>query len=426
MKRFEGKENILFAIFFTCYLAALAVWGINREHWHDEYHFVKTIHYFGKTPILSALYNYEEMSTPLPFLTYALWGKMTGFQLPHLRIFSLIIAFCTYLAIFSFFKRHLSQRTSLFAVVFLACIPYFAGASIFVFTDMMAILFLALAFLAAEKRKPVLLSISLAAAVLSRQYFIFLVPPFFFFYALRLYFLKNRSEAYFAIGTLLSCIPLGALFLYWGGSCPVNETQKMYVSNAFLFHPEFLSLYIGQIFLYALPFTLYYWKKFYLNRRILVSSLILSSFYLISPIKPSAPAIEVNKLTVGYFHRFLTLFLNDTMIHVVFYLCFLLALPLLLTFIFNAISNFRNRNFSLVFLSELSLLFFLITMSFSYLLWEKYFIPILPLVLFLQATIPMQHVPSVQKDSLGNPRQIPNDAETSVQQKSIISAVPRS
>lgn len=384
MKFINDKETWFFYFFLMLYLISLSIWGINRsEPWHDEGHFVETIEYFGKNLNLTALYNYEEMSTPLPFIVYALWGKLVGFQLPLLRILSILVAFSTYVVFFALFKNYYSSLIALLAVSFIALNPYFAGASVFVFTDMMAVCFLGLSFLAVLKGKPVLLGIALASALLTRQYLAFLVPAFFLFFLLNLVYSGERIYLKYLSAVALSCVPLGLLVLFWGGFSPVNNVKNLYIPYAFTFHPEFLTLYICQIIIYVFPFVLYNWKKFYLNNKILLISLAVSFLYLLFPVRPSMPGIEVNVLTVGYFHRFLKIFLSDRITHVVFYFSYLLSLPVLFTFLYSVVSDIKQKRLGLRFLCVATLLFFLLVMPFSYLLWEKYFLPVLPVVVFL-------------------------------------------
>lgn len=380
----KGRETRIFLSFLMFYFILLALWGINRsEPWHDEQHFVETVNYFGQNFNSNALYNYEEMSTPLPFIIYAAWGKLVGFQLPVLRILSIIIALITYLLFFSLFKNYYSSLTALMAVPFFAFNPYFAGASIFVFTDMMAILFLGLSFVSLQRGKPVLLGIALASALLTRQYLVFLVPAFFLYIFLNFRNSGQKGYLKYMSAVALSCVPLVLLMFFWGGSSPVNTVRNNYISYAFTFHPSFLTLYISQIFIYSFPFILFQWRKFYQNKRIVLISLLLSVSYLAFPVSSSIPAIEADVFTVGYFHRFLKMFLSDGMVHIVFYLTYLMSLPVLISFISSALDDFKQKRIGLRFLCAVTFLFFLLVMPFSYLVWEKYFIPVLPVVVFL-------------------------------------------
>ena len=111
--------------------------AFERPYWGDEIHFVETINRFGKNMGLNTIKHYNEMSTPLPFMLYALWGRIFGFEIHILRILSVIIAVATYilfhwLLFLIFGNIKVASLTSAFLVLH----PYMVGFSVFVFTDM--------------------------------------------------------------------------------------------------------------------------------------------------------------------------------------------------------------------------------------------------------------------------------------------------
>jgi 4-amino-4-deoxy-L-arabinose transferase-like glycosyltransferase len=380
----SGKESILFLLFFFFYFFLLVLFGINRPIWYDERHFVETIRYFGKTPFFQALYSYEEMSAPLPFILFSLWGKLSGFSLISLRIFNLLIAFLSYLVIYRFFTTYLNKKVSLLLIIFTTINPYFAGASIFVFTDMISILFMFLAFYAVARDNSLLMFFGLSGSLLCRQYLAFLIPSFFIFYLIRLLKAEERKAALRnVISISLSCLPLLFLFIYWHGSCPVNETKKLYMDNAFKFHLNAAVLYLSQVVIYTIPFSIVLSKKVYNNTKILILSVLLSSIYFFAPVKASPAAIEVSRFTVGYLDRAISILKIKGLSQVVFYAGFLLSIPILLHWIKTIIEKIQQNELDIQALVILTMFTFLLVMPFSYLLWEKYFMPVLPIVLFL-------------------------------------------
>src|SRR6266568_4671245 len=64
----------------------VCVIGLNHPTWGDEGHFIGTITSFGSDLSIAQLTNYPEVTTPLPFIVYALWGRAFGFDPFHLRI----------------------------------------------------------------------------------------------------------------------------------------------------------------------------------------------------------------------------------------------------------------------------------------------------------------------------------------------------
>jgi hypothetical protein len=65
--------------------------------WSDEQHFLETIRLFASGLTLDNLKHYEDMSGPLPFLVYALWGKIAGMGLLSLRGLSILLFVATLL-----------------------------------------------------------------------------------------------------------------------------------------------------------------------------------------------------------------------------------------------------------------------------------------------------------------------------------------
>ena len=172
----QPRALILLISFLLFYQTALYVGiGLRQPLWADEGHFIETIKQFDQDLSLVQIKTYNEMSTPLPFIIYALWGKLAGFQPNQLRFLSLIIAFLTFLTFFIFYQET-SKRPdiSILLTLFLVFQPYVLGLTVFVYTDMLALFFLALTLLAFHKKKSVLLTFSVAGALLCRQYYIFI------------------------------------------------------------------------------------------------------------------------------------------------------------------------------------------------------------------------------------------------------------
>src|SRR5260370_37885046 len=149
--------------------------GIDRPLRGDELHFVETIVNFGTSPLsLDLLAHYNEMSGPIPFVLYGAWGRMFGFE-PHvLRLFSIIVAVSTYVLLFWFLQSETGNlRLSALGTAFVALHPYMLYLSLFVYTDMLAILCLIGAIAAVRRERPAWLAIALCGAVLNRQYLVF-------------------------------------------------------------------------------------------------------------------------------------------------------------------------------------------------------------------------------------------------------------
>lgn len=376
------RNTFVFITFFiTVYILLLAKFGINHPCWHDECHFVETVRLFMAHPSLETLKYYDEMSTPLPFILYAAWGTVFGDSLACLRVLSLIIAFLTYVGFFYLFLVTLSKpRTALLLTIFIAMNPYMMGTSIFVYTDMLTMLFLAIFCLAIRNRSPVWSLVAAAGGLLSRQYFIFMVIAAIGYSIWRLYLQNDRRDVRMIAAMIASLIPLAALFILWKGFCPVTAWRMVYLKEGTTFHPNSVVVYTIQLFIYMLPLVCYFWRNLYLNRRRLLTAAALCWIYWVFPVAVSAPGIAAGKFTVGYFHRLLRIWPGVKLEHAVFFACFTLALPVALSIIGDTWQRLRSRETGFMVFLNLSFVAFFLIMPFSYLHWEKYFMPLLPIV----------------------------------------------
>ncbi len=375
----ERKTSVvIFAVFLCAYLAVLSVMGLNRPAWGDEAHFVETVRQFGQGITLDLIKTYGEMSTPFPFVMYALWGKLFGFSLPALRTFSLVIAATTAAVFWQLCNKILHDTFSaLVCTIFLFINPYIVGLSIFVFPDMLTILCLVTGVLALVDDRPVLLSLACALGLLSRQYFIFFPAAVFCYCALK-YWLKSGKPLKTIIAVSVSILPTLLLFWLWKGISPQNSLKELYLGNAFSFSPTALVLYIILLGAYLSPLILVRWRKYYRSWPIAAIAVVLSGIYFIYPVKVSLASLNNGITTVGYLHRFLSAVLGRYT-NWAFFILFLLSLPVLLEIIRMWIADFKNP--SREWWLKLSILLFLIIMPFSYLWWEKYFVLILPIAI---------------------------------------------
>ena len=379
-----SQAYILLVVFLLVYETILyTTVGLHQAVWGDERHFVQTIQQFGQEISLTQLKTYNEMSTPLPFVLYALWGKIAGFQLHQLRLFSLLIAFFTFLIFFRLYQETSSKSSlALLMTLFVIFQPYMIGLTIFVFTDMLPLLFLGLSLWAFQRNNPYLLAFSLGSALLCRQYYIFLPAAVGIYFCFRFFISRNRTAARMVLASVISLIPLGLLFLLWGGFSPQNDMRQLYLHESLHFHPDYLILYISLFIVYLLPLIIYRWKTYYRDKKILLFSLLLSAFYFLFPIKASAYSMAIQVYTVGFFHKFLRSIMGSSLEHFIFYLTFLFSLPVLLTILIDIYQKLKNKITDGLLLANLCIFFFLVAMPFSYLNWEKYFLPVIPLAVF--------------------------------------------
>jgi len=378
---------LLFFVSLLVFQGIAFILCMNEPLWEDEAHFLDTIGQFDRDMSLSTLRHYNEMSSPLPFVLYCLWGRLFSFNIAVLRLFSVLIAFCTYILFYHLSLTVLkNMKVALLTTAFIALNPYMIGLGIFVYTDMLAILFVILSFIFLVRGKPLSLSVSLACGLLCRQYLVFLVLAALIFYSGMYRRSRGKQgEGKKALAMLGAClaslVPLAALAALWAGLSPDNVLSRhLYAEETLRYHPSFLTLYVCQLFIYLLPIVILSWRRIYTGSKVLLFSLIASGYYFLFPVRPCTCAVHAHVHYVGLFHRFLIIILgNHFMEDAVFYLAFLLSLPIIIAIVIDIVSRWRERTFDLQLLLDLSIISFLLVMQFPHYCWEKYFLPLLPL-----------------------------------------------
>jgi hypothetical protein len=360
----------MFALLAMAYVPVIVAVGLSRPAMHDEIHFIRTIERFADQPTLDTLRSYEEMSTPLPFAMYAAWGKAFGFEPAALRTFSLIIAMGSYAAICLFMlEQFKDERTAVGLSALIAIHPYMIALSVLVYTDMVAIGLCALACRALLKRNPVVLGLSLAAAMLCRQYAI-VFPAAFAVYV----WLDRRGDARTMWTALaLSVVPLGLLMCLWGGLTPNNAVARRFAEQSMAWQPSSAALYVAIGAVYLTPLLAWRAKALYSRPKVMAAALILGSTYWLFPVRPSDVFYQPTR--VGLFDALLHMAFDAVwMRDVVFCIAFMLGLPL----VFAALRQVRDARPGAATAWSLVLLAFVAIMPLSYLHWEKYYLLIYP------------------------------------------------
>ena len=376
------KSLIILIIFLIIFEGIVAYFGINRSYWGDEAHFIPTINRFGDDLSITTIKHYNEMSTPLPFILYSFWGRIFNFDVQTLRIFSLIIAFITYLL---FHRLTLSifddNKLSLLTTAFIVLHPYMVGFSIFVYTDMLPILFIVLSCISIRNQKPILLSISLASGLLCRQYFIFFVLAVGAYYVFMFWIKKNSTIVYkMLVSCLTSIIPITILIALWNGLSPDNELKNAILTEGYSYHLSYFTVYVCQLFIYLFPVVLISWKAIYKNTKVIIFCLALSPFYWLFPVRTPKILIDSNIHTFGFFQKFIrNIFENMLIEDIIFYITFILGLPILIFVVKDIFYKLQEQSPDFSLLLDLTIITFLLIMPISYLVWEKYFLLLLPL-----------------------------------------------
>ncbi len=358
-------------VFVIVQLTVIAVWfDLGRAPVHDETHFVLTIRQFADDPGLETLRTYNEMSTPLPFLLYAGWGKLFGPEPAALRTFSLLIALATYVLIHGLaFAVLRSGRRAFWLTVFVALNPYMAALSVLIYTDMLAIGFATWATLAMIRGRPMQLGVALAAALLCRQYALVYSVTFVVWLVMQ----RPPDARRLLIACIIALAPLAILCAWWGGLAPDNATRARYASYGISWQPASFTLYVVMLWVYPGPLLILRYRELFAHPGRWAWALVLSLWYLAFPIRASQSATNTD--VTGFFDRLMQTAFGGSLLYDAVYMgTFFYGLFVLFWFI----ARVRDRRDGTAILLSLIVIAFLAIMPLSYLRWEKYFLLILP------------------------------------------------
>jgi hypothetical protein len=172
--------------------------------------------------------DYPSAQTPLYHVLTAWWGELVGFELWKLRLLNVLFSYGMALALLRLLRRATPLESwQAFALTLLFVLsPYVLGTSFTLLTDNLAILFalLALERIHAYTRRGGLgafavACLAIAAALLTRQAFIWLVP------VAAVFLLRTdlRAPGRMLAGAAmlaLALVPLGLLVVDWNGLVP--------------------------------------------------------------------------------------------------------------------------------------------------------------------------------------------------------------
>jgi hypothetical protein len=250
-----------------------------------------------------------------------------------------------------------------------------------VFTDMLALLGLAIVAFGISGNRPVFVAAGIALATLSRQYLAFLVPPVIACDVLVNVRVPDRLGR-FTLASLIGLVPLGALVMLWGGQlAPASPLRDIYLSEGLRFDPHALSLYIAAPGIYLLPLIAVSGKG---SRRQWIAASLLATFVFVFPVQPSIAQTRDGAYTVGFVHKALASTIPTPAFNALFWGFATLWLRSLIGAFSVARTSWRTTGMTMAGLFPwIGCLLFLVVMPFSYMPWEKYALP-----LFMLASLP--------------------------------------
>jgi hypothetical protein len=389
-----GLKGLLICACLIAAVEAIAAWGvgIDRPLRADEPHFVGTIIQFGTTPLsLDLLTHYNEMSGPVPFVLYGAWGRVFGFEPQTLRLFSIIVAVATYVLLFWFLQSETGNlRLSVLGTAFVALHPYMLYLSLFVYTDMLAIMCLIGAIAAVRRERPFWLALALCGAVLNRQYLAFVTVAAGAYFLARYFRHRQRSDMLQLLAVVASVVPLAGLCVLWRGLCPDGNLKHIYLDKHPSYHVSSLVLYISLMSIYLSPVLAARWREFFGSKKPLVASAALCWLYWLFPVAASPIAAE-SGFRVGMLHETLhQMFNSEGLEHAVFFTGFAAGLAVVTALVIDAWNRWRERRIDFQFFLDLTAFAFLAVMPCSYLHWEKYFMPLVPVLMLRILFVPFR------------------------------------
>jgi len=362
----------------TVCLAFSILTGLDHPVRGDEGHFIETVGIFAEEPGPSTWTDYPEVTGPFFYWVYSLWGRLAGTGPAGLRVLSLITGISALLLIYRLYRSELKAPGPVMAGMALLLVnPYFAGLCLHVFTDMLALLLVVIAVTALRERRGLMLLVSVTLALLTRQYAIFMVAAAGVFLIVTLKGSGGRNRGLIA-ALLAGIIPLAVMMVLWRGPAPPAGIERWIIDDGPVYRIRYIYIYTAFIALYSLPLVIFAWRRL-LSIRSAAAGLALSSGALLFPLGASEVTLaQTDTKTVGLAHGLLTRVLGTgLMMDAVFWLLCLLGF-MTLTALVDIDLGSKGRTGGFPMFLSLMVLAFLVIMPFSYQVWEKYLIMVMP------------------------------------------------
>ena len=227
-KRLEWLQRGLLALPFLIGIAVLQGLTVEIDTFHGSDARVYQLPTILQLSERLDFSDYPSAQTPLFHLLTAWWGELVGFELWKLRLLNVVFSYAMALALLRLLRRATPlEPWQAFALTLLFVLsPYVLGTSFTLLTDNLAILFalIALERIHAYSRGAgigayALACAAIAAALLTRQAFVWLLPVAALFLLRR----ELRAPGRLAAGAallVLSVLPVGLLALEWDGLVP--------------------------------------------------------------------------------------------------------------------------------------------------------------------------------------------------------------
>ena len=349
----------------------------------DEEHFISTVELFGDNYNLRTALDYPEVTGPLFYYMYASWGRLIGFSPADLRMFNLLLSAITFILLYLLYGKVLRDlKIVLPGLLLLLLNPYFPGLSIHVFTDIPSLLFIVLIAFAVYIGNPVLLLLSTASALMIRQYSVFVIISA-AVYLFILYRRRGRSGTVSYLALIFGAVPMLVMMLLWKGIAPPSGIVRWVIDDGSVYRLRYIYIYIIFMAASLFPLLIYAYRILLKNRMVILSGFLLSLTYFFFPVHSSFVTLEQTEgTTVGLMHSFIRGVLNNYCLEqfVLWIFCWA-GFTTLASIIWTDIARMKTGEWDFGHFLTLSVIVFLLIMPFSYQVWEKYLVVVLPFIL---------------------------------------------
>ena len=168
----RAKQRFIFLVGIAAIYTALLTWlnFLQGPYWADEFAFWQTSLGFSDRliPTIDSLRDYNELSTPLPFVIYGILEHLFGQGIAAGRLLNIILSI-SIVCIIGWPRRDGHKGRLLCAVGLLIC-PYYLLLSGRFYTEMIACAFGILGFASYVRNRHLLSCLAFILAIASRQY----------------------------------------------------------------------------------------------------------------------------------------------------------------------------------------------------------------------------------------------------------------
>ena len=236
------QQKFLFLSVITAIYVILIIWRdfLQGAYLWDESHYWKTTLVFSERllPSIDELRNYQELSTPLPFIVFGMLQHLFDGGIFLGRLLNLILS-CVIVFTIGYPSRN-KHKQSILCVIGLFLCPYYLFYSGLLYTDILACFWVLIGVMCYVRDRHCLSCIAFILAIASRQYMLAFPSAiaFYEFYLTATLFIRQRKislvKQWRWLAPLVACLSIfGWIYLFQGLApeaaievSPTPEVQK--------------------------------------------------------------------------------------------------------------------------------------------------------------------------------------------------------